>query len=121
MNNNFSKNLRFLRKQKGWTQEELGQKIGKDYSTIGKWELGHRFPVMLDVMRLSELFAIDPKDLISSDLRINASYNPTEEDYKRILKEKGLMDNEGNIKKEDFERLIKFADVIKEITKKEEP
>ncbi len=68
MNNNFSSNLKHLRIQNGMTQEELAQKIGKDYSTIGKWELGQRSPTMIDVVKISELFNISLETLISGSV-----------------------------------------------------
>lgn len=36
----YRKNIRYLRKLKGLTQKELGDKMGVDYSTISKWEKG---------------------------------------------------------------------------------
>lgn len=70
MKNYFPDNLKFLRTQKGMTQEELAQKLDKDYSTIGKWELGQRNPVMADIIKLSDFFNISMQDLVEKDLRI---------------------------------------------------
>ena len=36
----FQEQLIFLRKQKGLSQEQLGEKIGVSRQTISKWELG---------------------------------------------------------------------------------
>lgn len=68
MENNFANNLRHLRLQSGMTQEELAKKLDKDYSTIGKWELGQRSPIMTDVIRISELFNISLERLIGSSV-----------------------------------------------------
>ena len=68
MENNFASNLKHLRVQSGMTQEELAIKLGKDYSTIGKWELGQRSPIMADVIKISELFNISLGKLIGSDI-----------------------------------------------------
>lgn len=55
MNNNFAFNLKHIRQEKGLTQEQLGKMMGKDYSTIGKWENGTRSPIMEDVIGKSFL------------------------------------------------------------------
>ena len=50
------------------TQEELAKKLDKDYSTIGKWENGTRSPIMVDILKIAELFDIELKDLIQTDI-----------------------------------------------------
>lgn len=68
MENNFASNLKHLRLQSGMTQEELAKKLDKDYSTIGKWELGQRSPIMTDVIRIAELFNISLEKLIGQSI-----------------------------------------------------
>ncbi len=68
MENNFSNNLKYLRIQNNMTQEELGKKLGKDYSTIGKWENGSRSPIMEDVIKISQIFDISLENLIGDFL-----------------------------------------------------
>ncbi len=68
MENNFASNLKHLRIQNGLTQQELADKLGKDYSTIGKWELGQRSPIMTDVIRIANFFDISLEKLIGSSI-----------------------------------------------------
>mgnify|MGYP002796738836 CR=1 FL=1 len=68
MQNNFASNLRHLRIQAGMTQEELAKKMDKDYSTIGKWELGLRSPIMTDVIKIAELFQVSLEKLIGQSM-----------------------------------------------------
>lgn len=68
MDNNFASNLKHLRIQSGMTQEELAKKLDKDYSTIGKWELGQRSPIMVDVIKVSELFNVSLEILINGSV-----------------------------------------------------
>ena len=68
MENNFASNLKHLRLQAGMTQEDLAKKLDKDYSTIGKWELGQRSPIMTDVIRIAELFNISLEKLIGQSI-----------------------------------------------------
>lgn len=68
MRNNFNKNLRFLRKKKNLTQDDLAKRIDRDYTTIGKWETGDRTPKLEEVLKLANFFGVSPYDLISEDL-----------------------------------------------------
>lgn len=68
MENNFATNLKHLRIQSGMTQEELAKKMGKDYSTIGKWELGQRSPIMTDVIKIADIFQVSLEKLIGSSM-----------------------------------------------------
>ena len=68
MENNFAANLKHLRLQAGMTQEELAKKLDKDYSTIGKWELGQRSPIMTDVIRIANLFDVSLEKLIGQSI-----------------------------------------------------
>ncbi len=68
MENNFASNLKHLRTQAGLTQEELAKKLDKDYSTIGKWESGQRSPIMIDVIRIAELFNTSLETLIGGSV-----------------------------------------------------
>ena len=125
MNNYFNTNLKHLRITRGLKQEELGKKLNKDYSTIGKWENGTRSPIMEDVIKVSEIFNIDLKDLLLKDLRFDNApndvniNNSNDDEYKKILKEKGLMDENENINEENFNKLIKIADMIQRMSEKE--
>lgn len=117
MQNNFASNLKFLRLQRNITQEELGKRLGKDYSTIGKWENGTRSPIMEDVIKIAEYFNVSLTDLISNNYTTGTSYTPTEEDLKKVLEEKGLLDKNGNLDKDKIDTVNRIYDVI---TKKNE-
>ena len=71
MDNNFAFNLKRIRQEKGLTQEQLGKLIGKDYSTIGKWENGTRSPIMEDIIKLSDILNVDIKNLITDNYEAN--------------------------------------------------
>lgn len=116
MNNFFATNFKFLREKNKMTQEEIAKKLEKDYSTIGKWEKGQRYPIMLDVIRISQIFNVSLEDLILKDLRIIDENNDKEftedekkEAMKQVLKEKGFLNENEKMSQEDFDRLIEFA------------
>lgn len=52
--------LRALRQEKGWTQEQLAEKLGVARSTVTQWESGWSQPRMGMVVKLSNLFGVSP-------------------------------------------------------------
>ena len=52
----FSERLMALRRQKGWSQEELGEKIGVTQQTVSKWELDAAQPEMDKAIELCNIF-----------------------------------------------------------------
>lgn len=111
MNNNFAFNLKYIRQIKGLTQEQLGKLMGKDYSTIGKWESGARSPIMEDVLKLSDVLNVDVKDLISKNY--NKDNNLNDFDELNILFDKNkdiLTDSDKQIIKTIIEQRKKEID-----------
>jgi len=91
MENHFANNLKHLRNQFGMTQQELANKLNKDYSTIGKWELGQRNPTTFDLLKIADIFNVSERDLVQKDLILNAnSYDEIDilfDKHKNILTE----------------------------------
>ena len=54
----FSKRLKVLRKEKGYTQAELAKSINSSLSKVAMWETEKRDPVKEDLLVLSELFDV---------------------------------------------------------------
>lgn len=65
----FQEKLMELRKQRGWSQEELGNRLGVTRQTISKWELGQTTPEMDKLLELSRLFEISLDDLLGNPYR----------------------------------------------------
>lgn len=60
----FSEKLMQLRRQKGWSQEELGERLDVTRQTVSKWELGSTTPEMEKLIAMSELFGISIDELV---------------------------------------------------------
>lgn len=60
----FAEKLIGLRKSRGWSQEELGEKLGVTRQTVSKWELGSTTPEMEKIAAMSEIFGITTDELI---------------------------------------------------------
>lgn len=64
-----SSNIRFLRKEKGWSQDYIAEQLGyKSFTTIQKWESGVAEPPIKKLKALAELFNIDMDELANGDL-----------------------------------------------------
>lgn len=116
MDNNFTNNLKYIRKQKKLSQQELADKIGVDRSTIGYWENGKADPTLLNVQKLSDALKVNIIDLVGKDLSIDNEHTTktfTEEEkkeaLKQVLKDKGFLNDNEEMSTEDFNRLIDFA------------
>lgn len=59
----FSDNLQRLRKQKGWSQEQLAEAIGVTRQTVSKWELGSTTPELEKLLALSRLLQVSLDEL----------------------------------------------------------
>jgi transcriptional regulator with XRE-family HTH domain len=61
-------NLKRLRKQKGWTQEEFAQKIGIKRSLLGAYEEGRAEPNLQTLIRISKIFGCSIETLITENI-----------------------------------------------------
>jgi transcriptional regulator with XRE-family HTH domain len=66
----FSKNLRFLRKQRQLNQDEISILFNKRANTVGNWENGKSEPNLSELVRLGDFFNISLHELMHSDLDI---------------------------------------------------
>jgi transcriptional regulator with XRE-family HTH domain len=66
------KNLRHLRKQKGWTQEEFAHKLNVKRSLIGAYEEERAEPKLEVLEQLSSIFGLSLDDLLLKDLTIES-------------------------------------------------
>ena len=62
----FNDKLMQLRKEKGWSQEELGIKINVTRQTISKWELKETTPEMKKLVELSQIFDVSIDSLVGN-------------------------------------------------------
>lgn len=65
---NFNERLIELRKAKGLSQEQLGEKLNVARQTVSKWELGTTTPEMNKLIALANLFSISLDELVGNSL-----------------------------------------------------
>lgn len=55
--------IRYYRKEKEWTQKQLGDKLGVKDNTISGWENGKSEPLQDQLFMMAQLFGISINDL----------------------------------------------------------
>ena len=82
----FNEKLQELRKQKGWTQEELAENLYVSRTAISKWESGRGYPNIESLKAIAKFFSVTVDELLSSGEALTIA----EEDSKQ--KEKHFRD-----------------------------
>ena len=84
---NLGKNIYNLRKNKGFSQEQLADKINVTRQTISNWELGETYPNPEQLKLLSKLLDISIDDLIENEsiIKISKKQNPQEQIKNKIV------------------------------------
>lgn len=70
MGNYFNTNLKFIREQKGLSQNKLANIVGVNQTTIARWESQEIIPSIGNVEDVSKALNISLPDMLAKDLRI---------------------------------------------------
>lgn len=97
-----------LRKQRGWSQEELAEHLGISRQSISKWESGISIPDIDRIIKMSDLFGVSTDYLLKEQIEFeeNKRGDQTNENIK-ISKAIEVSDEEVN----DFINLTKKASI----------
>lgn len=87
---NFNNRLYQLRKQKGFSQEELANRLNVSRQTISKWELGDSTPDMEKLIALSDLFEVSLDELVKEEVSSVKCDFSSKSDTINLLNEKVL-------------------------------
>ena len=88
-----SEKLLTLRKQKGWTQEELAEALYVSRTAISKWESGRGYPSIDSLKAISKLLSVSIDELLSNEeLIIVAETDSKEKSHKTNTVIFGLID-----------------------------
>ena len=74
----FSKNLKTLRKSKGFSQEQLAVRLNVVRQTISKWEKGLSVPDAELLIQLAEVLDVTVDDLLGKKIEITDEQNEIE-------------------------------------------
>ncbi|MCO4797852.1 MAG: helix-turn-helix transcriptional regulator [Colwelliaceae bacterium] len=68
-----------LRKQLGWSQEELAEKMNVSRQSVSKWESANSIPDLNKVIILAEIFDVSTDFLLKDDIEVSGSTNESKE------------------------------------------
>lgn len=79
----FAERLMALRRAKGWSQEELGEKLGVTRQTVSKWELGSTTPEMEKLSAMGGLFGVSLDELVNGEREQTPAEKPLSVEKKK--------------------------------------
>lgn len=74
--------LKVLRKQKGFTQEQIAEKFHVSSRTVSRWENGNNLPDLDVLIEISDFYEVDLRELLDGERRnekVNNENNGEEE------------------------------------------
>lgn len=78
--------LAALRKERGLTQEQLGQAVGVTNKTVSRWETGNYLPPVEMLQAMSELYGVSINEILSGERLTDSLYREkAEENIKSVL------------------------------------
>ena len=80
----FSENLKTLRKQTGFSQEELATRLHVVRQTISKWEKNLSVPDADTLIRLAEILEVSVSELLGAKMENESTTNDVAEQLSRI-------------------------------------
>lgn len=64
---NFAERLKSERKKRGWSQDDLAEKLFASRQSVSKWENGQNYPSIEIIISISDLFGLTIDELLRSD------------------------------------------------------
>ena len=97
----FSENLRRLRKERGYSQEELAEKLSVTRQAISKWENATAMPDLKKITETAQLFGVSMDELLGIEPDIKTAttetvYNNQVYNLKLLQQEKKTKTAAGN-------------------------
>lgn len=96
----FNKNLKYIRQQRGLSQQEIADKLKLDRSTISRWENNDMDATVENAIQVADIFNVPLADFVGKDLSILSNNNFSELEL--------LFDKNKDILTEDDKEYIKF-------------
>jgi len=89
-----SKKIFELRNEKSWTQEELAEKVGVHFQSIGRWERGEALPGAEEILKLAQAFSVTADFLLFEGAPRDARVNIPDLALLKLFEEISTMDEE---------------------------
>lgn len=73
-----------LRKQKGWSQEQLAEQLDISRQSVSKWESGNSIPDLDKIVKLSKLFHVSTDYLLKDEIEETVIPEEEEEEQENV-------------------------------------
>jgi transcriptional regulator with XRE-family HTH domain len=100
--------IRDLRKERGLSQEQLGERAGFHFSYIGGIERAEKNISLINLSKIAEGLSVEVHELFSYSQSFNNKLNEKQEDIKEIL---------DILLRHDTKEVKKIKSIIKEVVK----
>ena len=70
----FAENLRRLRLEKGFTQDQLAEKMGTSPQSISRWECGNSLPDVMQLPALAQIYGVTAHDFFRDEVDSYPNY-----------------------------------------------
>lgn len=104
----FSENLKTIRKEKGYTQEELAIKVNVVRQTVSKWEKGLSVPDADVLSHIAEVLEVSVSELLGAKIKQEDSKNEVAEQLAKISEQLAIK----NRRSKKIWRIILLAIII---------
>lgn len=74
----FHENLKTIRKERGFSQEQLAIRLNVVRQTVSKWEKGLSVPDAELLIKLSEILNVEVSDLLGKNIEVSEKCNETD-------------------------------------------
>ena len=87
MNNNFSENIKKIRKDNNLSQEQLAEELGVSRQAISKWESGAAYPEMDKIITICKKYNVNIDDLLHKDIKEVKGEEETKNNINKYIEE----------------------------------
>lgn len=107
-----NENLKILRKNKGYSQEQLAVRLNVVRQTVSKWEKGLSVPDAQMLMEIAEVFSVSVNELLGNDFEQENKKDTLEVIAQELAKLNELMAIEQQKKGEIKKKIIEIIGII---------
>ena len=107
-----NENLKTLRKNKGYSQEQLAVRLNVVRQTVSKWEKGLSVPDAQMLMDIAEVFSVSVSELLGNDIEQETKADTLEVITQELAKLNELMAIEQKKKEEKRKKIVEIVGVI---------
>lgn len=107
-----NENLKTLRKNKGYSQEQLAVRLNVVRQTVSKWEKGLSVPDAPMLVEIAEIFSVSVSELLGNDIEQENKTDTLEVIAQELAKLNELMAIEQKKKEETKKKVVEIIGII---------